>query len=759
MTSNLPEIELQLSNWDGQSCDVQLRWRGGGLGWVKSIQLPAVSIDLAVLSRLQVTEYGIHLVNKLFQSRTVTAEDSAESGRTAWESLADFLTPSSDQSAELLTSRTHRVRIFVHPTAAALHEVCWELLPLPGDLTEPWRLSTGSVFVRYCEAHPESRPVLRRGRPQRTLVTVARPPIPSEFTRTVASPQRPVNANDEWIAAIPPMTVPPAGEPAISSKSPQADKTSQEKPQTDKTSVKTFEQMTSALKASPGYQVLLLIGRVYRGSAGPVLAFEATPDDQGSSDGGRHFITADALCVQLARLGAQRPWLVVLARGCDDLDVAPLTRDEEMAMLALSARLTESGVPSTLCILGSGTAKSLSDFFTMLWKDLLKHDSLEDAVGTAARSIPKASPSLLPVLFMGTRRNRVWQTPRPISSTLKSKLGEGAVVVLGPRFEGSMWAVSQDLVRQWASRTHNPMQLHYRDNLTAVAQYAHTNQEAVPKRSPSTQQSFRDFMLCECFDTLCSQYESVLQPLLQHKLHVPKQYESWKRRSPEVKILDLLQAIHHHRIASAAGSQLPKLSTDPYDSLADRNIRIFLTTDPSPALRNALLRKNKRPRSYTLHWNQRMSELASREKFLEKFLIEVNAGTKPDEKWTPEEPLIVHLWGHLRDPEFLMLTDDDLHQYIYHTSSIQKELCQLGDLQGVYVFLGFDITDLRFRSVYHLLLPPESIHPNGKPTIVAVEPTESYGLYPDEANNYLAKYLEDNEFEFFWGSHEMLFAV
>src|SRR5262249_19174593 len=88
--------------------------------------------------------------------------------------------------------------------------------------------------------------------------------------------------------------------------------------------------------------------------------------------------------------------------------------------------------------------------------------------------------------------------------------------------------------------------------------------------------------------------------------------------------------------------------TDPHRVLADLSFPIYLTTNPDNLLEAALLAAHREPRVAICPLND----------YVELALDAYNEEPKPS------HPLVYHLFGRLREPDSLVLTEDDYFDFL-----------------------------------------------------------------------------------------------
>ncbi len=118
-----------------------------------------------------------------------------------------------------------------------------------------------------------------------------------------------------------------------------------------------------------------------------------------------------------------------------------------------------------------------------------------------------------------------------------------------------------------------------------------------------------------------------------------------------------------------------------------------------------------------------------------------------------------HLFGRLRYPESLVLTEDDYFDYLIRATS-NKELIPkpvrraLSD--AALLFLGFHLDDWNFRVLFRSIMSQEGGARRLKYAHVAaqIDPEEGRILEPKRARRYLESYFQGAQISIYWGTTE-----
>ena len=177
-------------------------------------------------------------------------------------------------------------------------------------------------------------------------------------------------------------------------------------------------------------------------------------------------------------------------------------------------------------------------------------------------------------------------------------------------------------------------------------------------------------------------------------------------------------------------------SEDPFLTLAQLPIPIYITTSFHSVMETALTRIGKAPRSQTCLWSPELRELP---------LV-------LDQDYLPSvtEPLVFHLLGHDAHADSLVLTRNDYMEFVVNVS---REMGRQTDLipgcirhaliESSLILLGYDSEAWDFHTLYWMLLK----HRTRKHTSVSV-----LNLKPDDPmKDYQINYLRSCSFEVYQG--------
>jgi hypothetical protein len=181
--------------------------------------------------------------------------------------------------------------------------------------------------------------------------------------------------------------------------------------------------------------------------------------------------------------------------------------------------------------------------------------------------------------------------------------------------------------------------------------------------------------------------------------------------------------------------------------LAQLPMSIYITTDPSNLLAEALVAAGKEPQVELCRWNEDVELLPS--------IYDDEPSYRPD----VQRPLVYHLFGQIREPDSLVLTEDDYFDYLIGVTrdkDLIPAVVRRALADTALLFLGFRMDDWNFRVLFRSIMSQEGRGRRSKYAHVAVQidPEEGRILEPDRARRYLESYFQDADISIYWGSVE-----
>jgi len=601
-----------------------------------------------------------------------------------------------------------RLRLAFAPDAPELHGLYWETLRDPYSAGEPL-LSVGEqvLLSRYL-ASPDWQPVRLRAQSElRALVVVANP---SQLD-SIGLARLDV-AHETAIAcrALSPI------EPTI---------LGGERPA-------TLEALAEAL--GDGYDIVYLVAHA-RTDAGETWLFLDQPPDQA----GIAPSSGAALTARISEL-LDRPRLVILA-ACQSAEMS-----EGAALTALGPALAVAGVPAVLAMQGRVSVDTIERLLPVLFAALRDDGQIDRALSLARGQIRERPDFWMPALFMRLTNGRLWYTPGFTGGDHGPAAGkwdalfdqirnEHCTPILGPDLIEVMAGARRDLARKLAEDFHFPLASNDREGLPQVAQFLAVDQGV-------------DVPLDRIVEYLCSAIRRRVGAGLPAELRGID-----LRRLSRTQRLDTLWKLLGH----AWEHQKARNPDEPYKLLAELPIPIYLTTDQSDLLLDALRAAGRPARELFCPWNEYTRTLPS---------LVLDADYVP----SPTQPLVFRLFGSYREPQSLVLTEDNHFEYLIGVErykAIIPTVVRASFANSALLFLGLRPEDWTFRVFFRILMSQQGgMRRNRYPHIaVQVAPEEGRMIDPQRARQYLetyfAEYLsDDTRINIYWGSaqdfaHEM----
>lgn len=173
---------------------------------------------------------------------------------------------------------------------------------------------------------------------------------------------------------------------------------------------------------------------------------------------------------------------------------------------------------------------------------------------------------------------------------------------------------------------------------------------------------------------------------------------------------------------------------EPYNILAALPLPIYITTNYDTFLEQALQKRMRNFKAETCRWKD--------------VLIKYEHSHLDDDHHSPSEtsPSVYHLYGHVGNPDSLVLTEDDYFQFLIKVSKDPKLIPHRIQraVTGVSVLLlGYRFDDWDFRALIHLLASSLEISTSSTHVSVQMSPAgyESPAELQDKVQNFFDKYF------------------
>ena len=692
--SDYAELELGLHRRDADSYLVDLRF-----------QQPGSEADVRLVDR---TPTPVRFDQSTFGALDDAAEYGALLGQSLFADEDVRTTFAQALAAAQSQQQTLRLRLFIGPSAPELHGLRWETLRLPGhngadgDAGSALALGETILFSRYLSSQ-DWRPVKLRAETElRALVVVAGPDL-SDYPDLAA-----VDVAAEVARAE-------AGLGEIAS-SVLASGTSDEERV-------TLNNIISCLREAE-HDILYLVchGTLLDGTPWLWLEDEA---------GDVQRVSGVELVTRLREL-ARRPRLVVLA-SCQS---AGATASDGNALVALGPRLAEAGIPAVLAMQGNITMETVAELMPTFFRELGRDGQIDRALSVARGAVRNRPDWWMPALFLRIRSGRIWYKPgfadegsgfRKWQAILANIEDRTATPIVGPGLSEWILGSQREIAQRWASEYNFPMAPHDREDLPQVAQFLSVNQQpAFPRRE------LRRYLKRELLE------------------RYGEQIDAGVAEGDLAEVIAAVGVLHSAEQNAEAGDGAGRT---PHQVLARLNLPIYITTESTTLLADALAAAGKQPRVELFPWNEELEEMDA---LRSPTSGQVN-GYVDDEPPSPQRPLVYHLFGRIDVPGSVVLTQDDYFRYLAGVTR-NKDLIPLRVRRALtdtgLLFLGFHLDEWAFRVLFHSIISREGRYRRSDYAHVAVQvdPEEGRILEPERARQYLESYFDADDISIFWGN-------
>jgi hypothetical protein len=482
----------------------------------------------------------------------------------------------------------------------------------------------------------------------------------------------------------------------------------------------TLDALQDALRGGTDILYLVAHGSLDR-SQGPVLWLQG-------QDGGVHRIAGADLAQRIEEL-REPPRLAVLA-SCEsaavtDSHAVAATPGRPSPQAALAPRLAAAGVPAVLAMQGRISLETAATLMPCFFRELLKDGQLDRALAVARGLVRGRPDAWMPALFLRLKGGRLWYEP-----------GFGANGI------GSHAAATNDAVK-WAALVSDIEKLRFTPIVGwGLAEGLYGGTADLAERLAKANR----FPLApyQCMDLpQVSQYLGVAQrstsyPLDEFKRQLREQVLTRHRDllTPEDQDASLARLV---RKVAALRRQAPR---DPYRLLAALPATVFIDATPDGLLAEALREAGKEPDERCIVWRRDQEPPAP------------YAGEP-----SVARPLIYQILGRFKDPESLVLTQDDHFDFLIGASrdkALIPNVVRHALTGRPLLFLGFQLADWSFRVLFRLIMSQDG-RAQGRNlrfphAAVQLDPEGSALLDPVEARRYLMDAYGGDAISLYWGS-------
>ncbi|MBK7826782.1 CHAT domain-containing protein [Nannocystis sp.] len=424
-------------------------------------------------------------------------------------------------------------------------------------------------------------------------------------------------------------------------------------------------------------------------------------------------IAGATLIARVAEL-QQRPRLCVLA-SCESAGAG--AGEDPAVLAALGPGLARAGVAAVVAMQGPLSVATAAVLLPRLFAELLQDGQVDRALAVARAAVRERSDWWMPVLFMRLRSGRIWYTPgfggeggqfEKWPALLRSIAQGRCTPVLGPALGDALHGSSRELAHRWADEYGYPMAPGGREDLPHVAQYLAVHQD---ERFPM------DKLEGSLRDAVVSRFPQVLTG-----------------GAGEGTLDEVLARVADWRLAQG--------SFDPYQVLARLPCPLYVTTASDGLLAHHLRLAGRSPQVALCPWNP-----------------DVVADAAVAEAASVERPAIYHLFGHISAPNSLVITENDIFDFLISVSADREVIpprVRAALVDSSLLILGFPIDDWKFRVFFRSLMNRAGGGRRKRYTHVAaqIDPEEAQTIDPARTRRYLEEYFEGSDITIYWGSAE-----
>jgi hypothetical protein len=463
---------------------------------------------------------------------------------------------------------------------------------------------------------------------------------------------------------------------------------------------------TLSARLSDGYDILYLVCPVSL-SKGEVWLWQ----DKGSGVPGRDL---------LARLreAPKRPRLIVIESQQHTGGIDSPTKNDRDALAALGPQFAQVGIPAVVTLPADMTRQTLEQMLTAIFSELQRDGQIDRAIAVA-RSIAQSRPDWwLPVLYTCVENSALWYAPgfgkeqRGLAQwpVLLSNLRQGRITpILGPGLSESLLGPRREIAQRWAEIYNVPVASQRRVDFPQVAQYMAVNEGPL---------YLRDKLMQYLREEMLRRYANDL---------------------PE----ELHQASLDELVTAVGAQHRARDPMEPHQLLAGLPLPIYITTDASNLLIEALTAAGKKPQVELCRWNEDLADLPS--------IYDTEPNYRPD----IQRPLVYHLFGRNQEPDSLILTEDDYFDYLIAVTS-NKDLIPVvvrrALAQTALLFLGYQIDELDFQILRRSIMSSEGSRRRSRYShIIQLEPEAAHG---QDIDRYREQYVYHADIFVYWGNVE-----
>jgi hypothetical protein len=440
------------------------------------------------------------------------------------------------------------------------------------------------------------------------------------------------------------------------------------------------------------------------------------------SDRTARFVDGRTLVERLSEID-HRPTIAMLL-SCQSAAGDDSVTSDEGELSGLGPRLVAAGVAAVVGMQGNVTMGTVDEFAPAFFASLADHGVVDRAMSKARQSITERPDWWVPVLYSRLRSGRTYYVPEftkrgPATwNTLKLEVPTGEFTpVLGPGLADAILGSREEVAARWVRRWQMPIAAHNQGDLTQVAQYLRV------RSAPGT---------------VRVQLKAYLSEEIARRAAANKGDPVW----------DLPDELQEGKDPAATireiGRRLRSDPGDPYRVAAAFPVDTYVTTGWTDLLEDALLDQNppRKPVSMTFRW------LYERPADVGEEVVDADP--------TVEKPLVYHLFGHISDPDSIVLTEDDHFAWLIAWIDRRKDIppaVRKAMISKSLLFLGYRLDDWDFRVVFQGIksFGGSSLLTRHLHVGVQLSP-DSPMLEPEAAQEYLESYFGEDRVNIYWGN-------
>jgi hypothetical protein len=186
----------------------------------------------------------------------------------------------------------------------------------------------------------------------------------------------------------------------------------------------------------------------------------------------------------------------------------------------------------------------------------------------------------------------------------------------------------------------------------------------------------------------------------------------------------------------------------PYDVLAGLPLPLYLMTGFGDFMEQALERRDKKARQEVSRWHKLREWRRWRD----------DLDSASDFEPTPESPLVFHLYGHMKEPESIVITESDYLGYVA-TAGVERDIFPLymkaALSHSTLLILGESIHSWSFRAFYRIVSRYLNRSVSNFAHVMVVSPSDFDSAAEerrDEARAYTERYLAQSNVRLYVGS-------